>query len=80
MSLFDSLGVCSVDHVLLFVHRYFETCHFLTADFSPAERAERDERFASCEGPEERSETCFKWSSQCHTQLTLTSLACKLGG
>nr|KAG5691123.1 hypothetical protein BaRGS_030931 [Batillaria attramentaria] len=41
---------------------YFETCHFLTTDFSPAERADRDEHFASCTSQEEKAQHRCKYS------------------
>lgn len=41
---------------------YFETCHFLTTDFSPVERAERDENYVSCESPEARAQHRCKYS------------------
>nr|ADG63460.1 crystallin gamma S-like protein [Crepidula fornicata] len=41
---------------------YFETCYFLTTDLSPVERAERDERFASAETPERKSQLRTQYS------------------
>ncbi|KAL8610824.1 hypothetical protein ACOMHN_056679 [Nucella lapillus] len=41
---------------------YFETCYFLTTDLSPVERAERDERFASAESQEEKSQLRLQYS------------------
>ena len=45
--------------------RYFETCHFLTTNLSPVERVERDEKFASTERQEDRSEFSMVWSLGC---------------